>query len=168
MTPEIAQRLAETVAWCSRHARAEDAGASTRSFALIPQVMTIPDSQPLHRLLYVPAEAKRAVDFVCEARRRELKRLDIPVVPVGSDLAGGRILVTTIDTDSCEAATEPSNGYYDHNDLPGWDTWFLHRDTDRSWGAIFCWVPAGLVELAQRGMDVIPFISVEWAQSLEL
>jgi len=168
MTPEVGQQLADTVAWCSRHARADDAGSSTRSLALRPPVMALPDSQPLHRLLDVPGEAKAALDFVCEARRRELERLGIPVLSVGSDLAGGRILLTTIDTDSCWAATEPSNGYYDLNDLPGWDTWFLHRETDRLWGAIYCWVPAGLVELAQRGMDVIPVMSVEWARSLDL
>jgi hypothetical protein len=50
--------------------------------------------------------------------------------------------------------------------LPGWDTWFWHRPTDRPWGAIYCWVPAQLLELAQRGMDLIPVLSVEWAESL--
>jgi len=167
MNREIAQRLAETVAWCSRRARAEAAGSSTRSLAVRPPVMGLPNSQPLDRLL-LPGEAKAAVEFVCEARRRELARLEIPVTPVGSDLAGGRILLTTIDTDLCGAATEPSNGYYDLSDLPGWDTWFLHTETDSRWGAIFCWVPAGLVELAQRGMDVIPFVSVAWALYVEL
>lgn len=167
MTREIAQRLAETIAWCSRHARAEAAGPSTRSLALRPPVMALQNDQPLHRLL-LPGEAKAAVDVVCESRRRELTRLEVPVTPVGADLAGGRILRTTIDTDSCWAATEPSNGYYDLNDLPGWDTWFLHRETDHCWGAIFCWVPARLVGLAQLGMDAIPVVSVEWVRSLEL
>jgi hypothetical protein len=168
MPREIAQRLAETVAWCSRHARADDADSSTRSLALRPPVMALPDSKPLYRLLDVPGEARAAVEFVCESRRSELARLGIPVDPVGSDLAGGLILLTTIDTDSCEAATEPSNGYYDLNDLPGWDTWFLHSETDGAGGAIYCWVPGALVELAQRGMDVIPVKSVQWAQTLEL
>ena len=167
MTPEVARRLAETVAWCSRHARADDADTSTRSPTLCPPVMALPQRQRLSRLLDLPGEAKAAVEFVCEARRRELARLGIPVIPVGSDLAGGRILFTTIDTDSCEAATGPSNGYYDLDDLPGWDTWFHHRPTDRPWGAIYCWVPRHLVELARSGMDVIPVMSVEWAQSLD-
>lgn len=167
MTPEVARRLAETVAWCSRYARADDAGASTRSPTLCPPVMAFPHRRRLSRLLDVPGEAKAAVEFVCEARRRELVRMNIPVVPVGQDLAGGRILFTSIDTDSCEAATGPSNGYYGLDDLPGWDTWFLHQGTDRPWGAIYCWVPGQLVELAQSGMDVIPVMSVEWAQSLD-
>ena len=135
--------------------------------ALCPPVMTLPQRQRLSRLLEVPGEPKAAFDYVCEARRRELARLAIAVIPVRSDLAGGRILFTTIDTDSCEAATGPSNGYYDLDDLPGWDTWFYRRATDRPWGAIYCWVPAHLVELARTGMDVIPVMSVEWAQSLE-
>lgn len=123
MTPDFAQCLAETVAWCSRRASAE---------------------------------------------REELTRLGIPVAPVGPDLAGGRLLFTTINTDSCEAATAPSNGYYDLDDLPGWDTWVFHARTDERWGAIYCWVPAHLVELARAGMDVIPVMSVEWADSLDV
>jgi hypothetical protein len=129
--------------------------------------MALPQRERLSCLLNVPGEAKKAVDFVCEVRRRELARLGIPVVAVGPDLAGGRILFTTIDTDSCAAATGPSNGYYDLDDLPGWDTWFYHRPTDRPWGAIYCWVPGQLVELARSGMDVIPVMSAEWAESLD-
>ncbi len=165
MTPEVSKCLAETVAWCSRHARADNAGASTRTAPLCPPVMALPQRQRLSRLLDVSGETKAAVDFVCQARRLELARLGIPVVAVGPDLAGGRILFTTIDTDSCEAATGPSNGYYDLDDLPGWDTWFFHRPTDRPWGAIYCWVPSHLVELARSGMNVIPVMSVEWIQS---
>jgi hypothetical protein len=167
MTAEVARRLAETVAWCDRHARADDAGASTRTAALKPLVLEYRGYDLLKRLLDSSAETTAAVEFVCQARRRELARLGIPVVPVGPDLAAGRVLFTTIDTDSCEAATGPSNGYYDLDDLPGWDTWFWHRPTDRPWGAIYCWVPARLVELARAGMDVIPVLSVEWADSLE-
>lgn len=167
MTPEIENSLAETVAWCSRHARADDADASTRNPAFCPPVMALPQRQRLSRLLNVPGEPKAAVDFVRNARRRELARLGIPILAVGPDLAGGRILFSTIDTDSCGAATSPSNGYYDLDDLPGWDTWFYHRSTDRPWGAIYCWVPAHLVELARSGMDVIPVMSVEWMQSLD-
>jgi hypothetical protein len=167
MPPEVAQRLAETIAWCSRNARAENAGASTRTASLRPPVMALRGYDLLERLLKVPDETQAAVKFVCDARRCELARLSIPVGPVNSDLAGGRILFTTIDTDSCEAAIDPSNGYYDENDLPGWDTWFYHRATDRPWGAIYCWVPAHLVELADHGLEVIPVMSVEWAQSLE-
>jgi hypothetical protein len=167
MTEKVSLRLAETVAWCSRHARTDDADISTRSPALRPPVMALPQRERLSRLLNVPGEPEAAVEFVCQARRRELARLGIRVLPIGSDLGGGRMLFTTIDTDSCEAATGPSNGFYDLDDLPGWDTWFWHRPTDRPWGAIYCWVPAHLVELARQGMDVIPVESVEWAESLD-
>jgi hypothetical protein len=129
--------------------------------------MDLPRRNRLPRLLGVAGEPQAAVELVCQARRREFARLGIPVVPVATNLAGGRVLFTTIDTDSCEAATGPSNGYYNLDDLPGWDTWFWHRPTDRPWGAIYCWVPAHLVEPAQRGMDVIPVLSVEWAKALD-
>src|SRR5437868_7888339 len=123
MTPEVARRLAETVAWCSRHARADDAGASTHTVELRPPIMVYRGYDLLRRLLASPAEPRAAVEHVCAARRRALERLGVPVAPIGSSLAGGRILYTTIDTDSCECATGPSNGYFDLDDLPGWDTW---------------------------------------------
>jgi hypothetical protein len=167
MNREVARRLAETVAWCSAQSRADDADATTRSPTLCPLVMALPQRQRLSSLLNQPGEAKAAVEFVCEARRRELAKLGMPVVSVGPDLARGRILFTTIDTDSCEAATGPSSGFYDLDDLPGWDTWFHQRPTHRPWGAIYCWVPSQLVELAQNGKHVIPVMSVEWAQSLD-
>src|SRR5581483_11647647 len=100
MTDEVALRLAETVAWCNRHTRADDADASTRSPALCPPVMTLPQRQRLSWLLDRAGEPQAAVEFVCQARRRELARLGIPAPPVGPDLAGGRVLFTTIDTDS--------------------------------------------------------------------
>jgi hypothetical protein len=129
--------------------------------------MALPKGQRLSRLLDVAGEPQAAVQFVCQARRRELARLGIPVTPVGADFSGGRILYTTIDTDSCECATEPSNGYLDLDDLPGWDTWFWHRPTDRPWGAIYCWVPAHLVELADSGLRTLPCDNVLWLQSLD-
>lgn len=148
------------------HAHADDADASTRWPAFRPPVLALPRQEGLFRLLE-PGEAAAAVELVCEARRRELARLGIPVASVGPDLAGGRVLYTTLDTDSCEAATAPSNGYYDLDDLPGWDTWFWHRPTDQPQGGIYCWVPARLVEPARAGMDVIPVLCVRWAESWE-
>jgi hypothetical protein len=162
MNPDLWQRLAETVAWCSYHAWAEEAGRTTRSVALRPTVIAMPRKRGRFALL-AGQSAREAVAQVCEARCRELASLGIAVPPVGPDLAGGRILRTTIDTDSCWAATEISNGYYDLDDLPGWDTWFHHAATDRPWGAIYCWVPASLIELAEAGMEMMPFQCVEWA-----
>ena len=165
MTEETALRLAETIAWCNHHARTDDAGTSTRSPALRPPLMELPQRERLWSLLDSPGVPEAAVEHVCQARRRELARLGIPVAPVGRDMAGGRVLLTTLDTDSCVAATEPSNGFYDIDDLPGWDTWFWHRPTDQPWGAIYCWVPARLIQLASNGMDVIPVLCVKWAES---
>ena len=163
---EIINRLSETIAWCSRHARATDAGVSTRTAILRPPVMSRPPLEILQSLIDVPYQAQEAVEFVCESRRRELVRIGIVPDLVGLDMAGGRILCTTIDTDACAAATGPSNGFFDENDLPGWDTWFYHRTTHERWGAIYCWVPPQLVELANSGMICIPVQSVGWLQSI--
>lgn len=166
MDSEVALRLAETVAWCSWRVRAEEAGTTTRTLALRPPIMSREGLDVLLHLLSSPAEPAAAVDFVCQARRQELDRLGIDVKPVEPDLAGGRILYTTIDTDSCAVATPESNGYYDLDDLPGWDTWFHHRDTGRHSGSIYCWAPPQLVDLAHNGMEVMPFEVVRWIESL--
>ena len=65
MTDEVARRLAETIAWCDLHARADDAGVSTRSPALRPPVMALPQRQRLPWLLDRPGEPQVAVEAVC-------------------------------------------------------------------------------------------------------
>lgn len=167
MTPEVSRRLAETMAWCSRHARANYAGPSTRTFDLRPPIMAKRGYDLLEQLLASPAEARAAVEHVCAARRQALERLGTPVAPTGPDLTGGRILYTTIDTDRCGCATGPSDGYFDLDDLPGWDTWFYHRDTGTQGGSIYCWVPPHLVELADDGLLTLPCENVLWLQSLD-
>ncbi len=83
--PEAMRQLAETIAWCNTHIRPTDPENSTRSLALRPPAMALPEHQRLRRLLQT-GEAKKAVDFVCVARRQALARLGIPVPPVSSDL----------------------------------------------------------------------------------
>lgn len=165
--PDVAQALAETIAWCSRFETSQHAHSSTRTPELKPPLFDLEPQVRLEGLLDSPETGRAAVAHICQQRRNELQRLQIPVTPLADDLGGGRILYSTLDTDWCTAATEPSQGFLDNEDLPGWDTWFLHRDSECPWGRIYAWVPPRLVELAEAGMVCIPVESVRWMTSMD-
>ena len=71
-------------------------------------------------------------------------------------------LSRTFQTDWCVAAEPESDGFYDANDVPGWDTWFHCEPAPASSGLLYCYVPQQLVELADRGMWAIPVQWVRW------
>lgn len=159
---DVRQRLSEVIAWCGSNARLEDPAASTRTSQLTPPGRT--SSRWLINLMRTPGAPAAAVDFIREARLKELQVRGIAVRPVASDLAGGRLLYSTLNTDECGAATEPSNGLFDELDLPGWDTWFHHAATAEPWGAIYCWIPGPFIPFAQGAITVIPVQCVQWLE----
>lgn len=107
-----------------------------------------------------------AVSYICERRRNCLqggglsRHPDLHAEKPG--LAGGRVLVTDFQTDACVAAELESSGFYDANDVPGWDTWFHCEPAPGTSGLLYCYVPQQLLELAARGMWVIPVECVRW------
>ena len=56
------------------------------------------------------------------------------------------------------AAQQSSNGFFDVNNVPPWDTWVDFVDR-----AIVCWVPTVLVDAVQMGIDVNPEECIRWA-----
>jgi hypothetical protein len=55
------------------------------------------------------------------------------------------------------AAQVSSNGFFDVNNVPPWDVWVSFSD-----GALISWVPLGLIELAQMGIDANPEECIRW------
>jgi hypothetical protein len=51
-----------------------------------------------------------------------------------------------------------SNGFFDVNDVPPWDTWFHYAET-----RLYSWVPVDLVTLAQKGIDANMVQCIQWA-----
>ncbi|AKF87428.1 hypothetical protein MFUL124B02_42680 [Myxococcus fulvus 124B02] len=173
MVTGFKRRLAETIAWCLPRAEAARAGVTTRSLELMPPVCGHDSDTVLKLLWSAPALPMEAVGFIVERRRRELERLKQPLPPLG-DLVGGRVFATHFISDLCGAATEPSNGFLDDYDIPGWDTWFAHdseargSDGEGRSGVVYGWVPPVLLELADQGFYVIPVSSVWWVEDAEL
>ena len=78
------------------------------------------------------------------------------------------MFATDFNTDSCGAATAPSNGILDDYDIPGWDTWFAHEVAGELGGVVYGWVPPALVDLADRGFNAIPVRSIWWVEQTDL
>ena len=82
---------------------------------------------------------------------------------------GGRLLAYFPDADlACGTAEAASEGYFDVNNVPPWDTWVLltepsDRVVDASYSTcLIAWVPPTHVLRAQRGIEVNPEECICW------
>ena len=55
------------------------------------------------------------------------------------------------------AADFSSNGFFDCDNVPPWDLWVSFSE-----GALISWVPIGLIEAAQMGIDANPEQCIQW------
>jgi hypothetical protein len=70
---------------------------------------------------------------------------------------GKLLLYEPLETVTDGAAAAASRGFFDIEDAPPWDTWFLY-----SRGTIFSWVPESLAQNAQAGIDANPVDCIHW------
>ena len=77
----------------------------------------------------------------------------------------GRLLVCeinqSISSGESEAATQ---GFFDVNDRPAWDTWVagVPQDAESEEATLISWVPSTLVDLVDRGIQVNPYKCIFW------
>ena len=135
-------RLAQTISWCAPRADKNNPATSLRTADLRPRML----------------EENRftAVDTVSHARElyggANVRNAGFP-----SDLGGGRLLVYFPDGDlACGAAEQQTEGFFDINNVPPWDTWvaYLH-DEERDINSVetnylVAWIPPEFVELANE------------------
>ena len=75
------------------------------------------------------------------------------------NLAQGRILLYSPDDNLSDgAATYPSKGFFNANNVPPWDTWVCYLDR-----YLVSWVPPIMEELASAGIEVNPEECIQWA-----
>ncbi|RTL40894.1 MAG: hypothetical protein EKK48_15065 [Candidatus Melainabacteria bacterium] len=114
---EFEQRLKETVAWCSRKCDLSKA-QYLRTAALRPQN---PDDTSL--FLASSKQGSAAIEEVSQKRKKLLTKEGIQAVGTTS-MAGGRLLAYFLGASGHDGLTESmSDGYFDHEDTPPWDTW---------------------------------------------
>jgi hypothetical protein len=153
-------RVAQTIAWCQ--ARLDQgaviASATLRSDRLRPKILDTDRAAIVRDVAH-----QRAVDPAVRATT--------PVKSV-ADLHGGRLLAYFPDLEVADGAAEvETNGFFDINDTPPWDTWVgLFSDpelTGEGPRAVYLvsWVPADLVGLVQKGLDVSVTDCIAWLEN---
>ena len=160
---EIGLRLAETITWVSGKAP-----AALRTGEFWPDWLPKPDDghgSVTACLLESAERTRRVVEFIASRRRVALGRSGMQPAPARGEFAGGRILCTDFNTDLCAASGAVSGEFFDHEDIPAWDTWFHHWNTGDLGGVVACWIPSTLIEAVDRGISVIPVSCAWWEDS---
>jgi hypothetical protein len=154
----IKQLIAEAAEWCMHRASLINAKQSLRTLPL-----NIRDLSSCNR-----DQLRQVVDDVFQERRRLLgsgsKSLS------GSKLARGRLLICYPEESVWDGAAEAaSRELFDVGDNPPWDTWCHYGIDDRLEPGVFIvsWVPPNFIQLAQRGIDVNPVESIQWASRFD-
>jgi hypothetical protein len=87
-----------------------------------------------------------AVNAINANRSALVRDTNIEVTDPAVAESKGRLLVyEPLETVTDGASNSSSRGFFDIEDAPPWDTWFLY-----SAGSISSWVPEALVQLASR------------------
>jgi hypothetical protein len=92
------------------------------------------------------------------AKRAQLVSLTSPPEHDADEASGRLLLYVPSENLADGAARYSSNGFFDVNNVPPWDTWIAFSER-----TLVSWVPTALVELAQKGIDVNPEGCIRWA-----
>ena len=105
------------------------------------------------------ADDERWADAVAEvvAKRSELLSKAFPEIEASAQTEGRLLLFVPCETLMDGAAKYSSNGFFDVNNVPPWDTWVSFSDR-----TLVSWVPPVLVETGQRGIDANPEACISW------
>ena len=146
-------RLAQTIFWCTPRADLSNPSSSLRTPQLRPHLL----------------EENRfcAIESVANARELfggvEIRKATIP-----NNLAGGRLLIYFSNDDlACGAAEQQTEGFFDVNNVPPWDTWVAYLKDARSAECydteyLIAWIPREFVPLADEGITVNPERCIRW------
>jgi hypothetical protein len=152
-TTHFDQRLAEAVSWCCDHAVASDPVRSLRYGSLYPSILSeTRDDVVLSVLMY---------------RGSWLQQQRIKPITKDLDLRRGRLLCYFPDANLADGAAEvASEGFFDTNNIPPWDSWVgLYRSDLRDVSQkvyLISYVPEVFLGLASRGIEVNPEECIMW------
>ena len=106
------------------------------------------------------------VDTVCRRRAELLKERKTPLLP---ELAkNGQLIVFYPSLSLSDGAAElSSDGYFNSDNEPPWDTWIYFGETQQNSQPdysffLLSWVPTSYAAIAQHGIDANPEGCIEW------
>lgn len=140
----------ETKSWCLQHLRVDDPQRSLRTAALRPRIVDGLDSQGV-----ITADPEAWAEAVAEVSTKRRALLRGRVEGGGS----GRILAFRPTDNLFDGAAElASDGFFDINNVPPWDTWFRFKS-----GILYAWIPSELAHLVQAAVDCSAEMCIWWA-----
>jgi hypothetical protein len=167
LSPEFLREVSEAAIWCSHR---QPLGSSFRSPELNPfSILDIPsfshDSESIEAWIEKKRDRyRRAIPWINRTRSELLKTAGIATPGDVNPFTQSKLLLyAPLETVSDGAAEAASTGFYDIEDAPPWDTWFLYENN-----AIFCCVPQSAISAAQAGIDANPVDCIHWANWSEL
>ena len=135
--------------------------ASQICISPLPELLRSADLKPNHPLDEARIEQEREILVRSVIlKRSELLRAAGATVPtlVNVNEGGGRLLIYFPSESLADGAAEvQSKGFFDYDNVPPWDTWVAYSDR-----TLLSWIPAQLVPLVQRGIDVNPEECIRW------
>jgi hypothetical protein len=97
---------------------------------------------------------------VCDHRHVGLRW---PKLLPPADLAGGRLIGYEPDKNLYDGAAEVcSNGFFDVDNTPAWDTWVAYVAEPSGPEYLLSWIPPALLDLANGGVDANPEVCIWW------
>ncbi len=160
------QRLAEAIAWCAPLVVPLRPKWCLRTPRLEPRGSVVGAASP---------ERDALVSDLCRERARLLQQGGVAPTPSAGAPGAGRLLLFYASDSLCDGTAEAaSEGYFDHENQPPWDTWvhFLiepptsPEDTESS--VVVSWVPPDFVALVERAIEQNPEQCLAWASPANL
>jgi hypothetical protein len=147
---EFRIRLTEAIAWVSRLESLKAPGDSLRIIKAEPRFFS---------------SEKWTVEDICRDRRR---LLGLPPRMPAPDLAGGRLLIHIPDENLSDGAAHgATDGFFDNNNVPAWDTWVAYFYESSGLNYLVSWVPPELIDLVGKGIWANPELCITWLDDFD-
>jgi hypothetical protein len=122
-------------------------------------------SEELRPPLLIPSRLE-AVDAVRAERKRLIVYESMRDNAAPEAATSGRLIAYNPDFNlACGTSEVETNGYFDVNNTPPWDTWVALLDAPGAKcfeTSLIAWVPPIFLSLVQAGIEVIPEQCVRW------
>jgi hypothetical protein len=154
--------LTETIQWCAAKVSHFNPKDSLRTLSA-PREMSL-----------IELSHEERISVVAELIQERRSKLEINHSPIDLSAGQGKLLLFYPDGSLFDGAADvASEGFFDCDNNPAWDTWVYYgldgsgsqKDCDVNF--LVSWVPSEMVSLVNNGIDVNPESCIEWASKVK-